>query len=101
VSAAAPADHDRPIGELTRQREALRRKGVLVHDGRFRVAEGQAGRIDHRLAAATPGPRHAYESGAESRAAGMALVPVLERDSSVGAAVGADRAKAGDQSLCS
>src|SRR5262249_42477941 len=89
--AAAPAENERPFGELARKREALLAEGVLRDHGRFGEGKRQEGRLGHRVASCAPRPRDADEPGSELAAADVALIARAERHGRVRVAVGAFR----------
>ena len=93
VGAAAPAQHERNLRQVGRDRERLCDERVLLDDGRFRIVERESRCLHHLLAAVTPGARHADETGGERAAAGVAFVPGPDGDRGVGAACRALGAK--------
>src|SRR5581483_8342586 len=78
VRAAASTEHERPFGKIRGDRERLSHERVLLDDGRLRIVERQARRLDHLLAAVAPRAWDAHEPGCERPAAGMALVPAAD-----------------------
>ena len=93
VRAAAPAEDDGPVGQLGGEQQRLLGERVRLDHSRLGVGQLVERRLDHALAALTPGPRNADEAGGELTAARMALVLRAERDRGQRPAVGAARAK--------
>ena len=51
VRRAAPAEHERPVGQLGGDREVLVGERVLLDHGRLRIVERQVRGLGHRFAA--------------------------------------------------
>ena len=72
-------------------------EGLLLDDRRLRVWEREPRGLRHRLAAVSPGARHAHHARAERAPARVALVLRPERDRGLRLAIGALGAEAGHQ----
>ena len=89
VRAAAAAEHQRPLGQLESEREALRGERVLLDHRRLGIRKRKRRRLGHRLAASAPGARNPNEARGERSPAGVALVLRPERDRRERPALGA------------
>ena len=94
VRAAAPAEDERPLGQLRGDREGLLAERLLLDHRRFRVRDRKRRRRDHHVAAVAPGARNADQAGPERAPARVALVLRPERDRGESTAVGAPSAQA-------
>ena len=89
VRAAAAAEHQRPLGQLESERQALRGERILLDHCRLGIRKRKRRRLGHRLTAPAPGAWNPHEASGERPPAGVAFVLRPERDRRVRPAIGA------------